>query len=157
VKPLQSVTLYRSGTGGHSCGSPGCGNEVASDVVSGTVWVVGLPPRPVSRTPLSLATKAPALARNICALHHPGVHCSDALICTRLSGFVAEANQPSSSSHGVLQRSPFRRHRARESTSGFPERLAATPRARSALAVPPGFSGLLLTSPRRLVASCSRP
>jgi hypothetical protein len=43
----------------------GCSNDVASDVVSGSVWVVGLSLRPVSRAPPHLATRASALARNV--------------------------------------------------------------------------------------------
>jgi len=124
--------------------------------VSATVWVVGLSLCPVSRTPPTLATRAPALAR-LSALLHPGVHFSDALDCTRPSGSLAEASEPSSSSLGVLQRPPLRRHQARESTSGCPEPEAATPRTCSTLAVSHDFGGFLLTGLRRFVAPCSRP
>lgn len=68
------------------------------------------------------------------------------------------------SSHGVVQRTPLRRHEHAASTPGTAPVNRASPsawschlQARSALAVPPGFDGFLRIVPRRSVAPCSRP
>jgi hypothetical protein len=65
------------------------------------------------------------------------------------------------SSLGVFQSPPLHRHHRLASTPGDLRRGIHRPgpariRARSALAVPPGFDGLLRETGRRLVASCSR-
>jgi hypothetical protein len=54
-----------------------------------------------------------------------------------------------------LQRSPLRRLIPDESTSGCPEPTVATLSTRSALAVPPGCDGLLLTWPAGLLHPAS--
>jgi hypothetical protein len=71
-------------------------------------------------------------------------------------GLESELSKPTGSSLGVVQRTPLHRHGDSESTPGCPGLWVATPRARSALAVPPGFDGFRLAGPCRLVASCSR-
>lgn len=70
---------------------------------------------------------------------------------------VRTSRTVSGSSHGVLQRPPLRRMSARVSTPGCPGPGAATLPARSALAVPPSFDGLLHTGLSRSIAPCKRP
>jgi hypothetical protein len=144
--------------GGVTTRAVGCGEtlDFANDVVSEPVWVVGLSQRLVSQAPPALATEAPAPARR-CALLHQA---STSVVRRAVRGLrttITEVIASSSSSHGVPQRPPLRRHGASESTSGCPERLVATPRACSVLAVPPGFDGFLLAGLCGFVAPRNRP
>jgi hypothetical protein len=82
--------------------------------------------------------------------------------------FSSPAGKPAwvegGSSLGVFQRSPLHQHQRHTSAPYFYDpgwlpthrREVARLRARSALAVPPGFDGLLRVTPCRFIAPCNR-